>query len=185
MNEFLRKFDTIRFVAPWSIFTNFFGNFSFFWIQIWILNLGRFGTGPNRNRAGPVWPVTGQTGPVPSGFANPGFSTYDRTYSRRFSSGWRSWSLRLGDGRVGRRGRRTHWTSKLMNSRDGGTGWTWEPAPMRPLPPLASRSRRRHDVQPAPFDVACSSTCGGDRQQRAVVRSAWQPGERSKLNTRC
>ena len=24
--------------------------FHFFWIQIWILNLGRFGTGPNRNR---------------------------------------------------------------------------------------------------------------------------------------
>ena len=57
MNEFLRKFDTIRFVAPWSIFRNFLGIFHFFWIQIWILNLGRFGTGPNRNRSGPVWPV--------------------------------------------------------------------------------------------------------------------------------
>ena len=69
MNEFLRKFDTIRFVAPWSIF----GNFSFFWIQVWILNLGRFGIGPNQNRAGPVWPVTGQTRPVPTGLVNPGW----------------------------------------------------------------------------------------------------------------
>ena len=67
MNEFLKKFDTIRFVALWSIFRNFL----FFWIQIWILNLGRFGTGPNRNRTGPVWPVTGQTGPVPTGKVNP------------------------------------------------------------------------------------------------------------------
>ena len=71
MDEFLRKFDTIRFVAPWSIFRNFFRNFLIFWIQIWILNLSRFGTGPNRNRTGPVWPVTGQTGPVPTGFVNP------------------------------------------------------------------------------------------------------------------
>ena len=63
MNEFLRKFDIIRFVAPWSIFRNFFGNFSFFWIQIWILNLCRFGTGPNRNR----------TGPVPTGKGNHAF----------------------------------------------------------------------------------------------------------------
>ena len=68
MNDFLRKFDTIRSIAPWSIFRNF----SFFWIQIWILNLGRFDTGPNRNRPGPVWPVTGQIGPVPNGFVNPG-----------------------------------------------------------------------------------------------------------------
>jgi len=67
MNEFLRKFDTIRFVAPWSIFRNFL----FFLIQIWILNLSRFGTGPNRNRATPIWPVTGQTRPVPTGFVNP------------------------------------------------------------------------------------------------------------------
>jgi len=35
------------------------------------LNLDRFDTGPNRNRAGPVWPVTGQTGPVPTGLVNP------------------------------------------------------------------------------------------------------------------
>jgi len=33
-----------------------------FLIQIWILNLGWFGTGPNRNRAGPV----------PTGLVNPG-----------------------------------------------------------------------------------------------------------------
>jgi len=69
MNEFLRKFDTIRFVAPWSIFRIFL----FFWIQIWILNLGRFGTGPNRNRAGSVWPVTGHTEPVPTGLVNPDY----------------------------------------------------------------------------------------------------------------
>ena len=43
MNEFLKKFDTIRFVAPWSIFRIFFENFSFF------LNL-------NLNfELGPVW----------------------------------------------------------------------------------------------------------------------------------
>ena len=38
-----------------------------FLIQIWILNLGRFDTDPNRNRAGPV---TGQTGPVPTDLVN-------------------------------------------------------------------------------------------------------------------
>jgi len=71
MNEYLKKFDTIRFVATWSIFRNF-GKFSFFWIQIWILNLGQFETDPNRNWSGPVWPVTAVSGPVPVGFFNPG-----------------------------------------------------------------------------------------------------------------
>ena len=33
------------------------------------MNLSRFGTSPNRNRAGPV---TDQTGPVPTGLVNPG-----------------------------------------------------------------------------------------------------------------
>ena len=51
MNEFLRKFYTIRFVAPWSIFRNFL-EFLFFLIQIWILNLDRFRS--NRNRTEPV-----------------------------------------------------------------------------------------------------------------------------------
>ena len=54
-----------------EVFLGFFRNFSFFWIQIWILNLGRFGTGPNQNRTGPVWPVTSQIGPVPTDFVNP------------------------------------------------------------------------------------------------------------------
>jgi len=65
MNEYLKKFDTIKFVATWSIFKNFFGKFSFFGIQIWILNLGRFetgrtGTGPDRFPNGifnPDWPT--------------------------------------------------------------------------------------------------------------------------------
>ena len=52
--------------------------FLFFKIQIWILNWGRFDTGPNRNRAGPVWPITDQTGPVPTGFANPGYNTHQQ-----------------------------------------------------------------------------------------------------------
>ena len=55
-----------------EVFLGIFHFFEFKLIQIWILNLGRFGTGPNRNWAGPVWPVTGQTGPVPIGFVNPG-----------------------------------------------------------------------------------------------------------------
>ena len=67
MNEFLRKFDTIRFVASWSIFRNFFGIFSFFGIRIWSFELGRFQTGRYRNRSGPVTPVTAVSGPVPVG----------------------------------------------------------------------------------------------------------------------
>ena len=51
---------------------NFLGIFYFFLIQIWILNLDQFDTGPNWNRAGPVWPVTGQTGPVPTDLVNHG-----------------------------------------------------------------------------------------------------------------
>ena len=51
--------------------------FSFFWIQIWILNLSRFGTGSNRNRAGPVWPVTVHTGLVNRG------DTWGRPHPRR------------------------------------------------------------------------------------------------------
>ena len=36
------------------------------------MNFGRLGTGRNRNRTEPVWPVTGQTGPVPTGLVNLG-----------------------------------------------------------------------------------------------------------------
>ena len=54
-----------------ELFLGIFWEFFIFWIQIWILNLGRFGTGPNRNRTGPVWSVTGQTGPVLTGLVNP------------------------------------------------------------------------------------------------------------------
>ena len=39
------------------------------------MNLGRFETGRNRNRSGPVRPVTAVTGPVPAGFFNPGQAT--------------------------------------------------------------------------------------------------------------
>ena len=35
-----------------EVFLGIFWKFFIFWIQIWILNLGRFGTGPNRNRTG-------------------------------------------------------------------------------------------------------------------------------------
>ena len=59
-----------------EVFLGIFGEFFIFLIQIWILNLVRFGTGPNRNRAGPVWPVTGQTGPVPTGLVNPGLMMF-------------------------------------------------------------------------------------------------------------
>ena len=49
MNEFLRKFDTIKFVAPWSIFRIFLRIFHFFKFKFksWIW-------------AGSVWLVTGQ-----------------------------------------------------------------------------------------------------------------------------
>ena len=82
MNKFLRKFYIIRFFAPCSIFRNFMGFFSFFWIQIWILNYGRFDTGRFTNRTGPIWPVTGQTGPVTDGLVNPEYK-------------W-TWSVKLG-----------------------------------------------------------------------------------------
>ena len=84
MNEILRKFDTIKFVAPWSIFKNFLGIFFEFKFKFWIwagLVPDQTGTGPDRfdrNRAGPVWPVTGQTGPVTDGSVNPGCTCYIR-----------------------------------------------------------------------------------------------------------
>ena len=85
MNEYLKKFDTIKFIATWSIFKNFFWNFLFFEIQIWILNLGRFRTGPNRNRPGPITPVTAVSGPVPVGKFNPGHN-----WSHKWTRGlWR------------------------------------------------------------------------------------------------
>ena len=61
-----------------KVFLGNFWEFFIFWIQIWILNLGRFGTGPNWNRAGPVWPVTSQTGPVPTGLVNPACNSCPR-----------------------------------------------------------------------------------------------------------
>ena len=53
MNEFWRKFDTIRFIAPWSIFRNFLEIFHFFEFKFkfWILTgfiPDRTGTGPDR-----------------------------------------------------------------------------------------------------------------------------------------
>ena len=53
MNKFLRKFDTIRFVAPWSIFKNFLRIFHFFefkfefWIWAGLVPV-QTGTGPDR-----------------------------------------------------------------------------------------------------------------------------------------
>ena len=77
MDEFLRKFDTIRFVAPWSIFRNFWEFFIF-------LNL-------NLNfEFGPVWyrpkPKPGQTGLTGN--------RSNRTGSHRFGEPW----LELGRG---------------------------------------------------------------------------------------
>jgi len=63
-----------------KVFLNFFWEFFIFLIQIWILNLGRFGTGPNQNRAGPVWPVTGEIRPVPTGLVNSGTSSPARAH---------------------------------------------------------------------------------------------------------
>ena len=62
MNEFLRKFDTIKFVAPWNIFMKFLRIFIFFNLN---LNLVWFGTSPNRNRNGPVWLVNPAVCQVP------------------------------------------------------------------------------------------------------------------------
>jgi len=58
MDKFLRKFDTIRFVAPWSIFRNFLKFFHFFEFkfEFWIwagLIPGQTETGPDRFP--PVW----------------------------------------------------------------------------------------------------------------------------------
>ena len=80
MNEYLKKFDTIRFVATWSIFRNYLRFFfSFFKIQIWILNLDLFVTDRYRNWSGPVWPVTVVFGPVPVGKKNPGLGSATAT----------------------------------------------------------------------------------------------------------
>ena len=43
------------------------------------MNFGRLGTGRNRNWSGPVRPVTGQTGPVPTGKVNPGHDSGARS----------------------------------------------------------------------------------------------------------
>ena len=90
MNEFLRKFDTIRFFAPWNIFRNFLGIFYFFefkfkfWIWTGFIP-DRTGTGPDRfDRS--VWPVTGQTGPVTDGSVNPAGDTRDRSNSPVFGA---------------------------------------------------------------------------------------------------
>ena len=64
MNEFLRKFDTIRFVAPWSIFRIFLRIFYFLNSNL------NFEFGPVWYRTGLI--VTGLTGPVPTGLVNPG-----------------------------------------------------------------------------------------------------------------
>ena len=67
MNEFLRKFDTIRFIAPWNIFRNFLGIFHFLNSNL------NFEFGPVSYRTKPelVWTdLTGQTGPVTDGLVN-------------------------------------------------------------------------------------------------------------------
>jgi len=61
MNEFLRKFDNIRFVAPWSILRIFLGIFHFFefkfefWIWAGLVPV-QTGTGPDRFDRLPVKP---------------------------------------------------------------------------------------------------------------------------------
>jgi len=52
MNEFLRKFDTIRFITPWSIFRNFLGIFHFL----------------NSNLKFEFWPVGYRPEPEPDRF---------------------------------------------------------------------------------------------------------------------
>ena len=75
MNKFLRKFDTIRFIAPSSIFRNFLGIFHFF--------------NSNLNfEFGPVWyrpkPEPGRTSLT--GYRT-GLTGY-RTGSHRFGEPW-------------------------------------------------------------------------------------------------
>ena len=73
MNEFLRKFDTIKFVAPWSIFRNFLGIFHF-------LNLNlNFDFGPVWYRTKPEPGRTGLTG-----------NRSNRTGYRRLGKPWSS-----------------------------------------------------------------------------------------------
>ena len=48
------------------------------------MNLGRFDTGPNRNRVGSIWPVTGQTG----GLVNPDRTSLQHGKSYHNSSSW-------------------------------------------------------------------------------------------------
>ena len=61
MNEYLKNFDTIRFVATWSIFRIFLGIFYFlefkfeFWIWVGLKPAGT-GTGPDRFDRLPVKP---------------------------------------------------------------------------------------------------------------------------------
>ena len=73
MNEFLRKFDTIRFVEPWNIFRNFLGIFHFFEFkfEFWIwagFVPGRTGLTGNRSnrtgshRFGEPWQLVARTG---------------------------------------------------------------------------------------------------------------------------
>ena len=71
MNEFLRKFDTIRFVAPWSIFRNFLGIFHFFNSNL------NFEFGPVWYRPKPEPGRTGLTG-----------NRSNRTSSHRFGEPW-------------------------------------------------------------------------------------------------
>ena len=58
----LTPLDSSQFEVFLGIFWDFF---YFFWIQIWILNLGRFETDRYRNGFEPVWPVSAVSGPVP------------------------------------------------------------------------------------------------------------------------
>jgi hypothetical protein len=51
-----------------EVFLRFLWDFSFFWIQIQILNLDRLGTGRNQNRSGPIPMISG---PIPIGSVNP------------------------------------------------------------------------------------------------------------------
>ena len=64
-----------------EVFLRIFWDFSIFSNLNLKFEFGPVSNRPEQNRAGPVRPVTAVTGPVPSGFFNPG---YDRLYIDRF-----------------------------------------------------------------------------------------------------
>ena len=81
MNEFLRKFDTIRFITPWSIFRNFLGIFHFL----------------NSNLKFEFWPVGYRPEPEPDRTGLTG-NRSNRSGYRRFGEPWLSHVVSLNIG---------------------------------------------------------------------------------------